>query len=137
MSTDDVENRPSVLVNALSLEASGNGPAWSLKEPVRDLDVNVVALEPNAQIDKHVGPDLDVLMHVVAGSGVVTADDGEHAVDAGALVWLPRRSLRSIAAAGDGMRYLTVHRKRGGLTVGPRRPRDEANGGDSRGGGDD
>ncbi len=121
MSTGDVENQPSVLVNALTLKASGNGPAWSVKVPERDLDVNVVVLEPNARIDKHVGPDLDVLVYVMAGSGVIAADDGDHTVETGSVVWLPRRSTRSIAAAGNGMRYMTVHRRRGGLSIGPRR----------------
>lgn len=41
--------------------------------------------------------------------------------DTGALVWLPRRSRREITAGADGLRYLSVHRRKPGLRV-ARRP---------------
>jgi hypothetical protein len=36
---------------------------------------------------------------------------------AGALVWLPRRSQRSITAGPTGLRYLTVHPRRPALSI--------------------
>jgi len=33
------------------------------------------------------------------------------------LVWLPRRSRRAIEAGAQGLSYLTVHRKRPGLSI--------------------
>ncbi|HEX3515792.1 MAG TPA: hypothetical protein VHT26_17505 [Trebonia sp.] len=34
-----------------------------------DLDSNVIALAPGASMDAHAGPDVDVVIHVPAGSG--------------------------------------------------------------------
>jgi len=93
-----------------------------LEMPERDLDSNVIALPPGRRIDWHVGPDLDVLVHVLAGSGRIdTTPDGSTGIEVatGDLVWLPRRSGRSFVAGPDGMRHLTVHHRRHpGLTIG-------------------
>jgi hypothetical protein len=45
-----------------------------------------------------VGPDLDVLLHVLHGCRQVIAATESILVAAGALVWLPRRSQRAILA---------------------------------------
>src|SRR5699024_2763048 len=99
---------------------------WRLEMPERDLDSNVIALPPGERIDWYLGPALDVLVHVLAGSGRIdTAPDGSTGVDltAGDLVWLPRGSGRRFIAGPDGMRHLTVHRKRQpSLTIQSRPP---------------
>ena len=69
----------------------------------------------------HAGPDLDVLMLVVGGVGEVVGADAALPVAAGSLVWLPRRSQRSIVAGPDGLRYLTVHPRRPALSIGAAR----------------
>ena len=94
-----------------------SGPVWKLEMSHRDLDANVIHLQPHGRIDSHQGPDLDVLMHVLAGSGTLV-----HALDSlrltsGSLIWLPRRSQRSIEAGAGGMTYLTVHPRRPGLVI--------------------
>jgi uncharacterized protein (DUF2249 family)/quercetin dioxygenase-like cupin family protein len=94
-----------------------SGAVWKLEMSHRDLDANVIHLQPNGRIESHQGPDLDVLMHVLAGSGTLV-----HALDSlrltsGSLIWLPRRSQRSIAAGAGGMTYLTVHPRRPGLSI--------------------
>jgi len=94
-----------------------SGAVWKLEMSQRDLDANVIHLQPDGRIESHQGPDLDVLMHVLAGSGTLV-----HALDSlpltsGSLIWLPRRSQRSIAAGADGMTYLTVHPRRPGLSI--------------------
>jgi len=77
----------------------------------------VIRLRPDAQIEAHLGPDLDVLLHVVAGSGqIVTATDPIR-VETGAVVWLPRRSQRAILAGSDGLTYLSIHPRRPGLSI--------------------
>lgn len=96
------------------------GAVWRLEMPERDLDSNVVALPPGEQIDWHIGPDLDVLVHVLAGSGRIdTTADGSEGVDvsAGDLLWLPRRSGRRFVAGSDGLRHLTVHHRRQSLVI--------------------
>ena len=83
-----------------------------LQAPDRDLDSNVIALPPGDTIDAHAGPDLDVLIHVLAGAGTLTAGPERLSMRTGDLLWLPRLSPRQIDAGPDGLRYLTVHRRR-------------------------
>lgn len=117
------EGRPRILcevtqVLADAAERDGAGAVWRLQAPVRDLDSNVIRLRPGDVIASHNGPDLDVLLTVLDGSGIIKADDGAVSrLAAGTLAWLPRLSRREIAAGPDGLAYLTVHRRRQSLVV--------------------
>ncbi|MGI8881067.1 MAG: DUF2249 domain-containing protein [Jatrophihabitans sp.] len=98
-------------------EPDAGGAVWRLEPAARQLDANVIRLRPNGQIETHLGPDLDVLLHVLAGSGqIVTATDPVP-LRSGAVVWLPRRSQRAIVAGPDGLTYLSVHPRRPGLSI--------------------
>lgn len=115
---------PRILVNTCELtagtgQADVTGAAWKLQVRERDLDANVIALPPGGSIDSHIGPDLDVLIHVLAGSGQLTTERGVLDLEPGALVWLPRRARRQFGAGPDGLRYLTVHQRRQALVLGP------------------
>ena len=94
------------------------GAVWNLPVADRQLDANVIRLAPRGGVDEHVGPDLDVLMYVVAGSGEVATQRTVLSIAAGSLVWLPRRSRRAIRAGEDGLAYLTVHTRRPALSIG-------------------
>jgi quercetin dioxygenase-like cupin family protein len=117
---------PRVLCDdALGLAARPGAPAgvlWKLAESGRQLDANVVRLPPGGTVDTHAEPDLDVLVFVVSGDGTVHGEDGPLALAAGALMWLPHGSRRSLAAGGHGLSYLTVHRRRPGMQIGRRAP---------------
>lgn len=122
MTTDEPNERggrtPAVLTNTAQPD-SGPGVQWKLADPARDLDANVVALTAGAHIGAHYGPDIDVLMHILEGSGTLETDAGALELATGALVLLPRKSLRSFTAGPGGLRYLTVHQRRQSLTLGP------------------
>ncbi|KBZ60867.1 DUF2249 domain-containing protein [Mycobacterium colombiense] len=77
----------------------------------RGLDWNVITLAPNGGIDTTPGADVDVLIHVLFGSGWLTTKDGTMRLAPGALLWLPRRSRPQFSAGPDGLRYLTVNQK--------------------------
>lgn len=94
------------------------GAVWTLPARERDLDANVIHLPAGEAIGAHAGPDLDVLIHVVAGSGRLGTELDEVALEPGQLLWLPRRSRRSFAAGTEGLTYLTVHRRRTALGLG-------------------
>ena len=96
------------------------GAVWSLTARDRDLDANVIALRPDEVIDSHAGPDLDVLIHVLGGSGCLETEASTIDLQAGALLWLPRRSVRKFIAGSEGLRYLTVHKRRQALVIGTR-----------------
>ena len=115
---------PRLLLNTgqLNTEPDSAGAVWKLQPHERDLDSNIIALPPSGTIDAHDGPDLDVLIHVVAGAGTLTAERGAVELIPGALVWLPRRSRRQFTAGPDGLRYLTVHRRRQALVLENSRP---------------
>ncbi|TAM84075.1 MAG: procyclic form-specific polypeptide B-alpha, partial [Jatrophihabitans sp.] len=105
------------------LATAGSGAVWSLSGADRQLDSNIVRLAPGGRIDEHLGPDLDVLVLVLAGSGTVTTAAEPLPLAPGTLVLLPRRSRRAIDAGPDGLAYLTVHRRRPALTIAPGQPR--------------
>ncbi|MEQ4302010.1 DUF2249 domain-containing protein [Plantactinospora sp. B6F1] len=113
---------PRILCDTATVAASGDpdaaGAIWKLPMSERDLDSNIVALPPGGDIDGHAGPDLDVLLVVLAGSGQLGTELDTLDLRPGALVWLPRRSRRRFVAGPDGLRYLTVHQRRRSLVLG-------------------
>lgn len=113
---------PRVLCDAQALatdELTGDaaGAVWKLTVAQRHLDANIIHLQPDTGIESHTGPDLDVLMHVLAGAGHLTNELEDIPLKQGALVWLPRQSRRSITAGPAGLSYLTVHPRRPGLSI--------------------
>lgn len=104
-------------------ESDPSGVAWNLPVRERDLDSNVIALPPDGSIEQHAGPELDVLIHVLGGTGCLETERGTIDLAAGTLLWLPRRSRRAFAAGPTGLRYLTVHQRRQSLTLEPPAPR--------------
>jgi uncharacterized protein (DUF2249 family) len=98
------------------------GVLWKLPMRGRDLDSNIIRLSPGASIGAHVGPNLDVLLLVLEGTGQITTE--VHTIDLypGALIWLPQRSRRQFAAGPHGLSYLTVHPRRQSLILNPAPP---------------
>ena len=111
---------PRILADTSALSttaADATGVIWKLQMRERDLDSNIIALAPGAAIDAHAGPDIDVLIHVLAGSGHLATELDTLPLRPGSLTWLPRRSRRQFTAGPDGLRYLTVHQRRQALTL--------------------
>jgi len=104
-------------ITADTAAADVTGAVWKLQARERDLDANIIALPPGQSIDAHTGPDLDVLIHVLAGSGRLTTERGTIDLTPGVLLWMPRRSRRQFTAGGEGLRYLTVHQRRQALLL--------------------
>ncbi|MDQ0687384.1 quercetin dioxygenase-like cupin family protein [Streptomyces achromogenes] len=96
------------------------GALWKLTESGRQLDANLVHLPAHQCVETHAEPDLDVLVLVVAGHGILGTGDRNEPLTGGALFWLPHGSTRRITASADGVSYLTVHRRRPGMQIRPR-----------------
>ncbi|MFG1621803.1 hypothetical protein [Kribbella sp. NPDC049227] len=94
-----------------------SGARWTLAEPGRQLDANLIHLPAGQRVDTHTEPDLDVVLVVVAGGGTVGTPDGDQALADGNVVWLPHGSTRNITAGNSGLSYLTIHRRRPGLQI--------------------
>ena len=95
-----------------------SGSVWQLQPQQRDLDANIIALAPGGEIREHVGPDLDVLIHILDGGGSLETELTTIVLKPGQIVWLPRRSRRHFRADDAlGLRYFSVHQRKQGLTI--------------------
>ncbi|MFF4548529.1 hypothetical protein [Streptomyces sp. NPDC001435] len=93
------------------------GVLWKLAESGRQLDANLVRLPAGGHIGTHSEPDLDVLVLIVTGDGVMDSPEGALPLTEGGLLWLPHGSTRSITAGPNGLAYVTVHRRRPGMQI--------------------
>src|SRR5206468_7236956 len=70
---------PRILLNttgAATMEPEVDGAAWKLTVRERDLDANLIALRPNGRIERHAGPNLYFVIHVVAESDDYLTESG-------------------------------------------------------------
>ena len=93
------------------------GATWKLQMRERDLDSNIIRLPPDghhrrAHRARHRRPHPRPRRR----RSLIT-ERGTLALEAGALLWLPRRSRRQFIAGPDGLSYLTVHQRRQALTL--------------------
>ncbi|WP_326699141.1 zinc ribbon domain-containing protein [Streptomyces sp. NBC_01754] len=110
-----------VLDDLLSSSApDARGALWRLAEQGRELDANIVRLPPGAGVGEHQEDTLDVLLVVLSGGGDLRTGGGDTlALTRATVTWLPRTSRRALEAGPEGLTYLTVHRRRPGLTIAP------------------
>jgi quercetin dioxygenase-like cupin family protein len=107
-------------LDEIRAEADGSGVLWALGGE-RQLEVNVVALEPGGAIDAHRNNEVDVLIVVLGGAGTLRVDDDDRALEVHTLAVVPRDTTRAITAGAVGMRYLSIHTLRPPPSIG-RRP---------------
>lgn len=111
---------PRVLVDVDDVDApaEASGSVWQLQPAQRDLDANIISLAPGGEIREHMGPDLDVLIHILGGGGTLETELSTISLAPGQIVWLPRRSRRHFVADDEtGLRYFSVHQRKQGLTI--------------------
>jgi quercetin dioxygenase-like cupin family protein len=97
--------------------SAASGALWRLEEADRQLDANLIRLRPGQTVDLHQEPDVDVMLLPLAGGGTLRTDSEAIALAPHALIWLPHGSRRALEAGSEGLAYLTVHRKRAGMTI--------------------
>ena len=97
---------------------SGVGPLWGMQS--EELNATLLEWPPGGGVAEHVNDELEVLVLVLAGSASVSVDGTEHQLAAGGLLLVPRGCARSVPAGREGVRYLSVHRRRGPLLPRPR-----------------
>src|SRR5699024_12130203 len=88
-------------VAELTGDVETSGSVWQLPPQQRDLDANVIALTPGGEIREHTGPDIDVLIHVLAGAGSLETETGTIVLAQGLTVWRLRRSRHRFTDAAD------------------------------------
>jgi mannose-6-phosphate isomerase-like protein (cupin superfamily) len=108
------------VVDLLAVE--GRGPAWGTAS--EDLNATLLVWRAGEGQPAHVNDACDVALLALAGSGSLTVDGEVHELAPGRLAIVPRGTTRALVAGGEGLRCVSVHRRRGGLAIG-RAPRDE------------
>jgi uncharacterized cupin superfamily protein len=91
---------------------------WSLPGP-GDLNVNLVRLGPGRSMAEHTNHQLDIVLVVLAGTGRLVVDDVDCHLGPAVVAQVPKGMTRAILAGAEGMAYLTVHRRRDPLGIGP------------------
>jgi mannose-6-phosphate isomerase-like protein (cupin superfamily) len=97
------------------LGRSGSGPLWGMAST--DLNATLLAWPPMHEVAEHVNEELDVLVLVLDGRGTATIDGEAHDLATGSAILVPRGTRRRITAGKMGLRYLSVHRRRGPLQI--------------------
>lgn len=82
------------------------------------LNANFVMLEHGEAMAAHTNDEVDVVIVVQSGEGVLTIDDELHRITVDSLAIVPRGTSREIVANGR-LLYFTIHQRREGLTVQP------------------
>jgi len=101
----------------------GNGVHWTLEES-EDLNVNLVHLDANAEVSSHINTAVDVVILGLEGTGRLAVDGTVEALEVHTLAHVPKGAERSIHADDSGVTYLTVHRRRGPLSIATRPVQD-------------
>ncbi|GAA2296022.1 zinc-ribbon domain-containing protein [Streptomyces kunmingensis] len=101
-----------------SADPAASGAMWRLEGAARQLDANVIRVRPGVRGEAYVENDLDVLLVVVQGHGVLRRADQDEALAPGTLVFVPRGERRAVTSGDDGLVYITAHRRRPGMTIG-------------------
>jgi len=94
----------------------GRGPVWGADS--EDLNATLLAWGPGAGPPEHVNTERDVLVAVLDGSATVALDGEERRLDPGAAIIIEKGRARRITAGPEGVRYLSVHRRRPPLQIG-------------------
>ena len=97
------------------LPSPRGGPEWGTA--TEDLNATILQWPEGAGPPDHVNERADVVLVVLGGSADLTVDGEARRVGAGDVVVLERGRRRGVVAGPGGVRYLTVHRRRGGLEI--------------------
>jgi quercetin dioxygenase-like cupin family protein len=92
---------------------SGPGPVWTRSSA--DLNVNLISFDQGLGVPAHVNDEVDVLLIIVAGEGVLEIDRAAYLISAGQVCLIPKGVERAIRSGGGPFAYLSCHRRRGGL----------------------
>jgi uncharacterized cupin superfamily protein len=107
------ERKPNAVVDLLG--RMGLGPLWGMASG--DLNATLLVWPPDHEVVEHTNSELDVLLVVLQGDGVAKVDDQEHALVCGSALLVEKGSSRAIRAGADGLRYLSIHKRRGPLQI--------------------
>jgi quercetin dioxygenase-like cupin family protein len=97
------------------LSREGRGPVWGLASA--DLNATLLVWPAGHEVPEHTNAELDVLLVVVEGDGLAVVDGHDEVLAPGHVLLVERGASRAISAGSSGLRYLSVHRRRGPLQI--------------------
>jgi quercetin dioxygenase-like cupin family protein len=83
------------------------------------LNATLLSWRAGAGPPEHVNGERDVLVVVLAGSATLRTDEGERELAVGEATIIAKGQRRKISAGRNGVRYLSVHRRRSSLLIAP------------------
>lgn len=95
----------------------GNGPVWGMAS--EDLNATLLCWAPGDGVADHINAERDVLILVIEGSGLAILDGVEHSLHVHDALVIKKQTRRRILAGARGLRYLSVHLRRGLLQIDP------------------
>jgi quercetin dioxygenase-like cupin family protein len=101
------------VVNLLRLE--GTGPVWGMAST--DLNATLLVWPAGHELLEHTNAERDVLLIVLAGDGVAIVGGHEYALSSGSALLIEKGTSQSLHAGDHGVRYLSVHVRRGLLQI--------------------
>ncbi|HVC84736.1 MAG TPA: hypothetical protein VNC12_05730 [Solirubrobacteraceae bacterium] len=100
------------------LACSGIGPVWGMASA--DLNATLLVWPAGEHIAEHRNVERDVLLVVIEGSMTVIVDEHPRELRATCALLVERGRRRSVAVGAGGVRYLSIHLRRGPLQIEPR-----------------
>ena len=97
------------------LQQQGSGPLWGIAS--NDLNATLLVWPAGHEVAEHTNTDLDVLLIVLEGEGLALIDEQAYALSPGHALLIPKGSSRAIRAGAAGVRYVSVHSRRGPLQI--------------------
>jgi mannose-6-phosphate isomerase-like protein (cupin superfamily) len=82
-----------------------------------DLNVTLLTWPNGGGIEPHINTEVDVVWCFIEGSGEVVVNGERWDVCAGQSLIIPKGAERSVRAASERLCYLSVHKRRAGITV--------------------
>jgi quercetin dioxygenase-like cupin family protein len=92
-----------------------SGPVWGTES--EELNATLLSWRAGEGPVEHVNNERDVLVVVLAGSAIVRTEEDERELAVGETTIIAKGRRRKISAGREGVRYLSVHRRRPPLQI--------------------
>ena len=127
---EDVTDLQPRLADELEADAPERSPGSADELAPDELNVTKLSWQAGSGPPEHVNEEQDVLMVVLDGSATLNIDGEQRELARGETAIIAKGRKRKITAGADGVRYLSVHRRRPPLQIGRAPERSDVHGED-------
>jgi mannose-6-phosphate isomerase-like protein (cupin superfamily) len=83
---------------------------WSTE--TEDLDATLLSWDDGGGVAPHVNSEVDVVMIVLSGSGLIRVGEEQQNLEPGAIIVIPKSVEREVRCTSGRLTYLNVHKRR-------------------------